>query len=178
MIYKKMAKFFFIGLLFVGVPSIYAMENDKILADSNTSKEVREQILRQRFANLTEQQLEELLEDPCTPQEVRSQILRQREANQQALQDARVRAAKRDEELEGMTIDEKLRTNAAWLKAKKDAAQKEEQRLNELILDPNTPKDVRAQLLRQREANKQAFRDARDTAARRDDEIQRTCLVQ
>ncbi len=90
----------------------------------------------------------------------------------QQLVDGVARAVDKTAKYAADRMDEQTRANAARLKAKEDAARKEEQRLNDLLADPNTPKDVRAQILRQREANAQALQDARDRAAKREDELQ------
>ena len=72
----------------------------------------------------------------------------------------------------GARMDAQQKANADRLKAKEDAARKEEQRLNELLNDPTTPKDVRAQILRQRENLAKSIQDAKDRAAEREAEIQ------
>ncbi len=77
----------------------------------------------------------------------------------------------------GDKIDENQRGNADRIKAQEDALPKEEQQLNDLLVDPKTPTEVRAEFLRQREANIHAFQEAREEAAR-DAENQDTCLVQ
>lgn len=72
----------------------------------------------------------------------------------------------------GARMDAQQKANADRLKAKEDAARKEEARLNDLLNDPTTPKDVRAQILKQRENLAKSIQDAKDRAAEREAEIQ------
>ena len=72
MVYKKIEKFLFIGLLFVSIPSINAMEREA------TENAIDEMTLEEAIAEMTLQEEEYYLADPNTPNSVKAQILQKR----------------------------------------------------------------------------------------------------
>ncbi len=148
MIYKKMAKFLFIGLLFIGVPSIYAMENDKIVADPNRSNDVRVSTLRQEEAHA--QMLHEAPE-------------RVGEGEYEEINDSLSKMSIEDYmEIQINRVIEEMKSDAEEQMAKEDAGRLEETRLNDLLVDPNTSKEVRSEILVQREANTRIIQEGRE----------------